>query len=88
MRKAMVAAAVAAMIAAGAEAKTGARKQGPVTDDMLVHVKSTLDGTMQPCWFWAPEKAKDEAVPLVVGLHTWSCGYTMRSNYAPALEYA
>ena len=88
MRKAMVAVAVAAMIAAGAEAKTGARKQGPVTDDMLVHVKSSLDGTMQPCWFWAPEKAKGEAVPLVVGLHTWSCGYTMRSNYAPALEYA
>lgn len=38
----------------------------------LVEVKSSADGTMQPCWFWAPEKAKTETVPLVVGLHTWS----------------
>ena len=22
--------------------------------------KSTLDGTLQPAWFWAPEKAKTE----------------------------
>ena len=42
----------------------------------------------QPCWFWAPEKAKTEAVPLIVGLHTWSADYTYKSHYATALNYA
>ena len=51
-------------------------------DDLLVQVKSTYDGTMQPCWFWAPEKAKAQSVPLVVGLHTWSADYTQKSHYA------
>lgn len=45
-------------------------------------IKSSFDGTDQPCYFWAPEKAKTEAVPLVVGLHTWSCSYTQLSHYA------
>ena len=55
---------------------------------LLVQVKSTLDGTMQPCWFWAPEKANTESVPLVVGLHTWSGDYTFTGSYAPSLQYA
>ena len=59
-----------------------------VSDDLLVQVKSTFDGTMQPCWFWAPEKAKTEPVPLVVGLHTWSADYQQRSHYATAMTYA
>lgn len=41
-------------------------------DAELVEVKSSADGTMQPCWLWVPEIAKTQAVPLVVGLHTWS----------------
>ena len=64
------------------------KKPEPFGDDLLVQVKSTLDGTLQPCWFWAPEKAKTEAVPLIVGLHTWSADYTYKSHYATALNYA
>ena len=79
-----------AMLAADLQAKTasGAKKPAPFGDDLLVQVKSSLDGTMQPCWFWAPEKAKDEPVPLVVGLHTWSGDYTYKSHYATSLRYA
>lgn len=43
-----------------------------VSEAELVEVRSTADGTMQPCWFWAPENSKSEPVPLLVGLHTWS----------------
>lgn len=57
-------------------------------DNLLVQVKSTYDGTMQPCWFWAPEKAKTEPVPLVVGLHTWSADYKQKSHYSTSLIYA
>ena len=60
----------------------------PFGDELLVQVKSTSDGTLQPCWFWAPEKAAYEAVPLVVGLHTWSMDYTQKAHYAQALRYA
>ncbi len=65
-----------------------AKQPEPFGDELLVQVKSSLDGTMQPCWFWAPEKAKSEAVPLVVGLHTWSPDYRLKSNYVPALSWA
>ena len=57
-------------------------------DSLLVQVKSTHDGTMQPCWFWAPEKAKSEPVPLVVGLHTWSADYRQKGHYVTSLAYA
>ena len=49
---------------------------------MLVEVKSSLDGTLQPCYYWAPAKAKSESVPLIVGLHTWSGDYFQLSHYA------
>ena len=55
---------------------------------MLVKVRSTLDGTEQPCYFWVPERAKAEAVPLVVGLHTWSGDYKYVSHYGPVFGYA
>ena len=55
---------------------------------MLVQVKSTLDGTMQPCYFWAPEAARTNAVPLIVGLHTWSFDYRATSHYKTVLDYA
>lgn len=55
---------------------------------LLKQVKSTYDGTLQPCYFWAPEKAKAEAVPLVVGLHTWSCDWRQRDHYVISLAYA
>ena len=63
-------------------------KPEPFSDDLLVRVKSSLDGTMQPCWFWAPEKANAEAVPLIVGLHTWSGNYRQKGHYATCLKYA
>ena len=60
----------------------------PEWSAMLVKVRSTLDGTEQPCYFWSPEKAKSDAVPLVVGLHTWSGNYKHTNHYGTVLEYA
>ena len=47
----------------------------------LVQVKSSIDGTMQPCWYWVPEAASKTAVPLIVGLHTWSADYKQIGHY-------
>ena len=55
---------------------------------IFVQVKSSLDGTLQPCYFWAPETAKSTAVPLIVGLHTWSADYRQVGHYQTALNYA
>lgn len=41
-------------------------------DPLRIEVKSTFDGSMQPCYYFAPEHAKTNAVPLLIGLHTWS----------------
>ena len=60
----------------------------PEWSGLLVKVRSTLDGTEQPCYFWAPDKAKTEPVPLVVGLHTWSGDYRYVSHYTTTLSYA
>ena len=51
-------------------------------------VKSTLDGTMQPCYFWAPAKAETAAVPLIVGLHTWSGDIGQLDHYRVVLAEA
>ena len=91
MKRILLAVFGAAVLAADlpAAAKTPkTKKPEPFGNDLLVQVKSSLDGTLQPCWFWAPEKAKTEAVPLIVGLHTWSADYTYKSHYATALNYA
>ena len=56
--------------------------------DILTGVESSVDGTVQPCWFWAPEKAKEEPVPLVVSLHTWGGSYRQLSHYRTVLDYA
>ena len=60
----------------------------PAWAKILVQVKSTLDGTLQPCYFWAPDESKTNAVPLIVGLHTWSADYRQTSHYATVLKYA
>ena len=60
----------------------------PEWKELLVQVKSSLDGTLQPCYFWAPEAAKEKSVPLIVGLHTWSADYRQTSHYATVLKYA
>ena len=69
-----------------ASAKTA--ELAPVWAKMLVQVESTLDHTLQPCYFWAPEAAKTNAVPLIVGLHTWSYDYKATSHYQTVLNYA
>ena len=70
----------------------GAEPQGKSSNDdwpaNLVKVRSSIDGSEEPCHFWVPEKAKTEAVPLVVGLHTWSGDYRYKSHYATVLSYA
>lgn len=53
-----------------------------------VEIKSSLDATLQPAWFWAPEKAKSEAVPLVVGHHSWSTDLHDLVNYRAPLNAA
>ena len=78
------AAACAALGAFGARAP----KDAAVWQKMLVKVRSTLDQSEQPCYFWAPEKAKSESVPLVVGLHTWSFDYRQVDSYRTVLEQA
>ena len=56
--------------------------------NLLVQVPSSLDGTPQPCYFWAPEAARTNAVPLVVGLHTWSADFRQVEHYRTTLNYA
>lgn len=47
-----------------------------------VSVKSTLDGTDQPCYVIEPDgfDADGEAVPLLVSLHTWSGNLEQRNK--------
>ena len=50
-----------------------------------ISVKSTVDGTLQPSLFFHPDPAR--AVPLVVGLHTWSYDrFNQEKNYLPLCE--
>ena len=58
-----------------------AKKKSPKWEATLVQVKSSADATMQPCWYWVPEKASTTAVPLIVGLHTWSADYKQLNHY-------
>ena len=89
MKMAKAAFAAAAMSAvAGMAADEPKDKDWPEWRNRMVQVKSTMDGTDQPCYFWAPEKASTEAVPLVVGLHTWSCDYRQLSHYRLVLAHA
>ncbi|MGN0847533.1 MAG: prolyl oligopeptidase family serine peptidase [Kiritimatiellia bacterium] len=55
---------------------------------LFVRVRSSLDGTLQPCYFWAPDAARTQEVPLVVGLHTWSGDYRQVEHYRTVLDYA
>ena len=55
---------------------------------LLRQIPSSANGTPQPCYFWAPEKAKTEPVPLIVGLHTWSGDYRQLDHYASVCKEA
>ena len=83
--------AAGALAFAGGAVADGIAVDGEVIkgiDARLVRVKSTSDGTLQPCYFWAPEKSAREAVPLVVGLHTWSYDWRNLGHYVTVLDYA
>jgi len=56
-------------------------------EGMLKQVKSTLDGTSQRCYFWAPLASATNAVPLLVVLHTWSMDWKSVSVYEGALAH-
>ena len=84
----IVFAAMTMSVAVGIAAEKPKEREKAEWQSLLVQVKSTLDGTDQPCYFWAPEKAASEAVPLIVGLHTWSGSYKNCNSYKPALDYA
>ena len=81
---------MAALVAVmGFSATAGqAKPEAEALKKCLVTVKSTLDGTDQPCYFWAPEKAEKEPVPLIVGLHTWSADYLQLNHYLTVFAYA
>lgn len=70
-----------AAIQAVAAKPAKSKKEPQKWDAVLVQVKSSADGTMQPCWYWAPAKAETEAVALIVGLHTWSADYNQLGHY-------
>ena len=46
---------------------------------------SKADDSEQPALFWTPES--DEAVPLLVALHTWSGGYEQGGSQVPLAEW-
>ncbi len=48
------------------------------SDVETVQITSSADGTQQPSNYWIPKDAQ-EPVPLLVGLHTWSSGYTQET---------
>ncbi len=57
----------------------------PKAGGAVVQIESTLDKTLQPSIFYCPDAAKPdakgEAVPLLVGLHTWSDDYRQDNGY-------
>lgn len=57
-------------------------------DPLLTEMKSSSDGTMQKIYFYAPESAKTNAVPLIVGLHTWSGNIKQYVHYVGPLQQA
>lgn len=40
----------------------------------VIHVRSTLDGAIQPC-LYVPSSKRESPQPLLVGLHPWSHGF-------------
>ena len=43
-----------------------------------VDIKSTKDGAIQKAMWWQPKAAKNEEIPLLVMLHTWSGDYQQK----------
>lgn len=55
---------------------------GPVSAETVreIHYLSAADGTQQPAMFFNPQR--DEKVPLIVVLHTWSGDYRQKHHQA------
>ena len=51
-----------------------------------IEYHTSLDGSLQPALFYAAES--DEAVPLLVALHTWGFDYRQRRYNAPFARWA
>ena len=63
-------------------ATDAAKNESKCLEMEQIEVVSSLDGSRQPSLFQMPETAK--AVPLVVGLHTWSFNrFNQVPNYLP-----
>jgi hypothetical protein len=43
-------------------------------------VRSTLDEHEQPILYWAPARAKEQATPILILLHTWSGYFSQRHH--------
>ena len=76
-------AALFAGVAASPRAHGASGKSAPAPEIM---VKSTLDGTMRPSYFYVPASKSGERIPLLVALHTWSYGYKSKSPLDWALK--
>lgn len=50
-----------------------------------VRIRSTLDGSLQPCLVYLPE-TDEKPVPLLVFLHSWSGNYRQKGNIEVALQ--
>lgn len=57
-------------------------------EPLLCAVKSTMDGSLQPCSLYLPERTAKEPVPLLVGFHTWSFDWKGIACYKAMLAYA
>ena len=51
-----------------------------------VRIRSTADQTEQPALWWTPGDARD-AIPLLVGLHTWSGDFQQTASSTPYWEW-
>lgn len=59
--------------------------ENPVTEMTKVEIPSSIDGSPQPIFYWAPDNVT-EPTPLLVFLHQWSFGYD--SDNSPWLAQA
>ncbi len=67
-----------------------AAQQDTLSAARTVHIRSTLDGEMQPVRLWVPEAAQDaeagKPAPLLVCLHSWSTSYKQSDQMAATFE--
>src|SRR5690606_33900763 len=49
----------------------------------MIEIKSSIDGEMQKAMIYVPENKADEAIPLLVVLHSWSNGYDQKAVLEP-----